>query len=46
MTNVYIKLQSHSDSDGLNKNIIPLKVNSVGISVSKQIPALPVPGGH
>lgn len=43
MTNVYIKLQSHSDSDGLTKNIIPLKVNSVGISVSKQIPALPVP---
>jgi len=43
MTNVYIKLQSHSDSDGLTKNIIPLKVTSVGISVSKQIPALPIP---
>ncbi len=43
MTNVYIKLQSHSDSDGLTKNIIPLKVTSVGISVAKQIPSLPIP---
>jgi hypothetical protein len=42
MTYVYLKTQAFSGSD-LNINTIPLKVTSVGISVTKTIPAFPVP---
>ena len=42
MSYVYLKLQSFSGSD-LTLNTIPLKVTSVGISVSKTIPAFPIP---
>ena len=41
-TYVYLKLQSNTDnSDTIN--VIPLKANSVSISVSKTIPSFPVP---
>lgn len=42
MSYVYLKLQSFSGSD-LSINTIPLKANSVSISVSKTIPAFPIP---
>ncbi len=42
MTYVYLKTQNFSGTD-LSLDTIPLKVNSVGISVSKDIPSLPVP---
>ena len=42
MTNVYLKLQHHSGSSRV-VDVIPLKVNSVGVSVDKSIPSLPVP---
>ena len=43
MTNyVYLKLQSFSGTDE-SVNTIPLKANSVSISVSKTIPAFPIP---
>ena len=41
-TYVYLKLQSNTDNSD-SVNIIPLKVNSVSISVSKTIPSFPVP---
>jgi len=43
MTKVYLKIQNHGAGDGLTTNVIPLKVNSVGISVSKSIPSFPIP---
>jgi len=43
LTTVYLKIQNHKAGDGLTTNVIPLKVNSVGISVSKSIPAFPIP---
>ncbi|MDA7498650.1 hypothetical protein OAA37_00105 [bacterium] len=42
MTYVYLKTQNFSGTD-LSLDTIPLKVNTVGISVSKDIPSLPVP---
>ena len=39
---VYLKTQAYTGSD-LSINTIPLDVSSVGISVSKTIPAFPVP---
>ena len=39
---VYLKLQSNDD-DSLTVNTIPLKANSVSISVSKTIPAFQIP---
>lgn len=42
MTYVYLKTQAFSGSD-LTINTIPLKATSVGISVTKTIPAFPVP---
>ncbi len=42
MTYVYLKTQNYSGTD-LSLDTIPLLVNSVGISVSKDIPSLPVP---
>lgn len=43
MTNyVFLKLQSYSGTD-TTLNTIPLKANSVSISVSKTIPAFPIP---
>lgn len=42
MTYVYLKTQNFNGTD-LTVDTIPLDVNSVGISVSKTIPALPVP---
>ena len=42
MSYVYLKLQSFSGSD-MTLNTIPLKANSVSISVSKTIPAFPIP---
>ena len=41
-TYVYFKTQNNSGSD-LTKNVIPLNVTSVSVSVSKTIPAFPVP---
>lgn len=43
MGSVYLKLQRHSSSDGLNINVIELLTTSVSISVSKTIPAFEVP---
>tara|TARA_B100000282_G_scaffold113453_1_gene80510 strand:- start:3992 stop:4651 length:660 start_codon:yes stop_codon:yes gene_type:complete len=40
---VFLKLQSHSSTNGFETNIIELLANSVSISVSKTIPAFPVP---
>ena len=41
---VYLKLQAHNNSsDGLTTNVIELKATSVSISVSKTIPAFPIP---
>jgi len=40
---VYLKLGSHSSSDGLTQNVIELKANSVAISVSKTIPSFEIP---
>lgn len=42
MTYVYLKTQAFTGSD-ITVNTIPLDVTSVGISVSKTIPAFPVP---
>ena len=42
MTYVYLKTQAFSGTD-LTINTIPLKATSVGISVTKTIPAFPVP---
>jgi hypothetical protein len=42
VTYVYLKTQNFSGTD-LSLDTIPLKVNTVGISVSKDIPSLPVP---
>ena len=39
---VYLKLQSNTDNSD-TVNVIPLRANSVGISVSKTIPAFPIP---
>jgi hypothetical protein len=39
---VYLKLQSNTDNSD-TVNVIPLKANSVSISVSKTIPAFPIP---
>lgn len=41
-TYVYLKTQNNSGSD-LTKNVIPLNVTSVSVSVSKTIPSFPVP---
>ena len=43
MGSVYLKLQRHSSSDGLNINVIELLTTQVSISVSKTIPAFEVP---
>jgi len=44
MTNyVYLKTQQHDSDDNLTANVIPLRVNSVSVAVSKTIPAFPVP---
>ena len=40
---VYLKLQAHTSADGLTTNVIELKATSVSISVSKTIPAFPIP---
>ena len=40
---VYLKLQAHKSADGLTANVIELKATSVSISVSKTIPAFPIP---
>ena len=40
---VYLKLQAHKSGDGLTTNVIELKAISVSISVSKTIPAFPIP---
>ncbi|UVF62554.1 hypothetical protein QKV95_gp077 [Poseidoniales virus YSH_150918] len=40
---VYLKTQKHDSGDGLTVNTIPLRVVSVGVSVSKTIPAFPIP---
>lgn len=42
MTYVYLKTQAFTGTD-LSLNTIPLQVTSVGISVTKTIPAFPVP---
>ncbi len=42
MSYVYLKLQKHSGSSA-TIDTIPLKVNSVSVSVDKTIPAIPVP---
>ena len=42
MTYVYLKTQAYTGTD-LSLNTIPLDVSSVGISVTKTIPAFPVP---
>ena len=42
MTYVYLKTGNYSGTD-LTKNTIPLNVTSVGVSVSKTIPAFPIP---
>ena len=42
MSYVYLKTGNYSGTD-LTKNTIPLNVTSVGISVSKTIPAFPIP---
>tara|TARA_R110000803_G_scaffold38028_1_gene82094 strand:- start:13981 stop:14592 length:612 start_codon:yes stop_codon:yes gene_type:complete len=42
MDYVYLKLQSY-DSDNLSENIIPLKVESVVVDVSKTIPTFNIP---
>ena len=41
-TYVYLKTQNNSGSE-LTKNVIPLNVTSVSVSVSKTIPSFPVP---
>jgi len=42
MSYVYLKLQKHSGSSA-TIDTIPLKVNSVSVSVDKTIPAIPIP---
>ncbi|HAI18651.1 MAG TPA: hypothetical protein DCM10_11815 [Xanthomarina gelatinilytica] len=42
MSYVYLKLQKHSGSSA-TIDTIPLKVNSVNVSVDKTIPAIPIP---
>ena len=42
MTYVYLKTQSYTGTN-LSQNTIPLNVVSAGISVSKTIPAFPIP---
>lgn len=42
MSFVYLKLQEHSGSSS-SIDTIPLKVNSVSVSVDKTIPAIPIP---
>lgn len=42
MSYVYLKLQKHSGSSA-TIDTIPLKVNTVSVSVDKTIPAIPVP---
>mgnify|MGYP003138945613 CR=1 FL=1 len=43
MGRVYLKLQNHTSTDQLTTNVIELKASSVSISVSKTIPAFPIP---
>ena len=42
MSQVYLKLQAHSGSSA-TIDTIPLRVNSVNVSIDKTIPAIPVP---
>ena len=42
MSYVYLKLQKHSGSSS-DIDTIPLKVNSVSVSVDKAIPSIPIP---
>ena len=42
MSQVYLKLQAHSGSSA-TIDTIPLRVNSVSVSIDKTIPAIPVP---
>ena len=39
----YVYLKTKANSGNLTKNVIPLKVTSIGISVDKTIPSFPVP---
>ena len=39
----YVYLKTKANGGSLTKNVIPLKVTSIGISVDKTIPSFPVP---
>jgi len=39
----YVYLKTKANSESLTTNVIPLKVTSIGISVDKTIPSMPVP---
>jgi len=42
---VFLKLQAFDPADGLYKNTIPLKVESVDFTTDKTIPSFPIPIG-
>ena len=41
--NVFLKINAHNSSVGNQVDTIPLKCISVGVDVSRTVPALPVP---